>query len=254
MNPAQRLLNIINILDKGGANESLLLLLAKCDPQSTDRPDVTGSRVLTAARNCCERIETLLMRHGVPEQLYRESLDYFRDYITPGNGHTSWTNGLGVGSARDQARNSLRWMAFTLDRMGENESEIPADVLDELNQLLEQQRSLLREEQLPAGLQQLLEEQVAELELAMRLTPSQGVGPLRAAAEKAAGQLFMRFNDIKGAAEAEGPKAKTVLAKSVELVDRFSKVTDAAAKGIKNWETLKPALTHAFQVLQDTLK
>lgn len=253
MNPAQRLLHVINILDNGTANESLLMLLAKCDPQSTDRADVTGSRVLTTARSYCARIELLLMRHGVPEQLYRESIDYFLDYISPGNGQTPWANGLGAGAARDQARNSLRWMAFTLERMGENESEIPADVLEDLNQLLEQQRALLLEEQLPAGLLQLLEEQVAELELALRLAPLQGVGPLKAATEKAAGQLVMHSSDIKEAVEAGGTKAKTVLVKSLELVDRFSKVTEAAAKGVKNWETLKPALTHAFQALLDML-
>jgi hypothetical protein len=200
---------------------------------ATINATVSDDSVLLALRAVRKELRTLeakLIQLGVPETLYRKSLNGLTNAFQTQNLHQGWGNVHAKVTAAE-VRSNLAWMAWALNRFDEN--DIDEEILASLIQSISDQEALLRSAEFPHGLKDLLESQIDELRIALMLYRVNGVQPIVDAVNKQSGEMRNAPEELVTAVAQAGPEAQEAVSKGMNLISKAAKVAESGSKIVK---------------------
>lgn len=185
---------------------------------------------LRAVRKELRTLEAKLKQLGVPETLYRKSLNGLTEAFQTPHLHQGWGNVHAKVTAAE-VRSNLAWMAWVLNRFDEN--DIDEEALATLVQAIADQETMLQGTDLPEELRDLLEGQIEELRVALMLYRVNGVQPIVDAVNKQSGEMRNAPEELVTAVAQAGPEAQGAVDKGMALISKAAKVAESGSKIVK---------------------
>ncbi|MBC7463163.1 MAG: hypothetical protein H7227_02765 [Actinobacteria bacterium] len=238
MNPASRLLQLLQEMDNGNGNVSVTerwQQVLKIDPElpSAAEDAIEGMR---AALSEVRALEQQLARRNLPSDLFAPTAKVLRQCLAPQNTGSAWKD-VGLPTREGQHKMCLKWASWTLS--DSEEEQISDEMLSELSVRISQHADFVAAAQLPARLRTLLEGQIEALRSALRFYSLRGAGPLRDAVNKSVGELRTAASDLVEETVQSGREAKKAVLDASQLL---GKAAEAADKGSKLFKFSKEVL------------
>lgn len=233
MNPAQRLLELVDFFSSQGRDKSTHEMWVQyVYPQgpAASEDDVLG--FIQAALLEIRTMESQLKGVGVPEHLFSNCARHLRDAFSPRHLATNWNQQHASNIQNASVRVNLQWASWTLGRLNENPLE--PEAWSALIQALEAHEKLLNDTVgIPPGIQAMLERQITELRQAMAMYKLQGVAPIQTAVNQAVGELRTATSELVSELESSSEPVKSLFQKGKELVGQAAELSDKGSKVVK---------------------
>lgn len=248
MNPAQRLLELIDFFTTTATDKSMQDVWARYINAET--PMAREEDVLTYVQIALAEVramESQLSSMGVPVQLFQPCTNQLREAFSPRYLTTNWRSQHASGIQGSASRVILQWASWTLGRF--NENVIDPQAWSALAQALKSQEDLLQNiTDIPLGIRALLERQVIELRQAMALYKLQGVAPIQTAVNHAAGELSTASPELVSELESSPEAVKSAFQKGKELLGQAAELSDKGSKVVKFGKEIYSLGTSAWAI------
>ena len=233
MNPAQRLLELVDFFSSQGRDKSTHAIWVQyVYPQgpAASEDDVLG--FIQAALLEIRTMESQLKGVRVPEHLFSNCSRHLRDAFSPRHLATNWNQQHASNIQNASVRVILQWASWTLGRL--NENPIDPEAWSALIQALAAHEELLNGTAgIPPGIRAMLERQITELRQAMAMYKLQGVAPIQSAVNQAVGELGTATPELVSELESSPKPVKSLFQKGKELVGQAAELSDKGSKVTK---------------------
>lgn len=233
MNPAQRLLELIDFFTTTATDKSMQEVWARyinAEATTASEEDVLACVQIALAE--VRNMEGQLDAMRVPVQLLNSCADRLREAFSPKRLDTNWRSQHAPAIQNASVRVVLQWASWALQE--HNENAIDPETWGALAQALKSQEDLLQSTtDIPLGIRALLERQVIELRRAMALYKLQGVAPIQAAVNHAVGELRTATSELVSELESSPEPVKSLFQKGKELVGQAAELSDKGSKVVK---------------------
>lgn len=237
MNPAERLLSIYDKLVSQQQDRVMVQTWADVfglDKNSTNLEDEVTACVV-ALRTQIDFTRLRLTANGVPDGLTSPGFDRLKNVASPGQLNQPW-NGMRGNIQPPECRQAFAWGAWVLREEGEN--ELPSEEMQELLAGLNSLEDSLAETEMSPYLRTFIERQVSTIRAALRVYGVQGARPLQEAMRKVVGDIKVEEDQLQKENAAAPEKAKGVLAKTAQVIEKTAKVCDSLEKVKKFGESV----------------
>jgi hypothetical protein len=229
MNPAERLLSIYDKLLSQQQDRPMIQTWADVfgvDLSSENLEDEVTTCIV-ALRAQVDFARMRLSANDVPAGLSSPGFDRLKHVASPGQLNQSWNNMRG-NIQTPECRQSFAWGAWVL--RAESENEMPSEELQELLIGLNSLEEALGDTEMSSYLREFIQRQVDTIRAALRVYGVQGARPLQEAMRKVVGDIKVEEDQLLKENEAAPDKAKGVLAKTAEVIEKTAKVCDNLEK------------------------
>ena len=231
MNPASRINNVVeHFLSTDPGRPQIEGWHRWLKSGNAQVQDESVMQSIQAVRKEARSLETKLKQLGIPEHLYKTTIDGLSYAFQTAYLHQAWGN-VQAKVIAAEVRANLGWMSWALSKFDEN--DLDADAMTALVQAIADQEALLQNTDLPDGLRELLEGQIEELRIALMLYRINGVQPIVDAVNKHSGEMRNAPADLVTAVASAGPEAEGAVAKSMGLISKAAKVAESGSKIVK---------------------
>lgn len=233
MNPAQRLLELIDFFTTTATDKSMQEVWARyINAEATTASEEEVLTYVQIALAEVRNMESQLDAMGVPVQLLNSCADRLREAFSPKRLDTNWRSQHATTIQNASVRVVLQWASWTLGQL--NENTIDPEAWSALSQTLEAHEKLLHDTaDIPPGIQAMLERQVRELRQAMTMYKLQGVAPIQTAVNHAVGELRTATSELVSELENSPEPVKSLFQKGRELVGQAAELSDKGSKVAK---------------------
>ena len=233
MNPAQRLLELVDFFSSQGRDKSTHEVWSRyIDPEGiiASEDDVLG--FIQAALFEIRTMESQLKGVGVPEHLFSNCSGRLREVFSSRYLATNWNQQHASNIQNASVRVILQWASWTLGQF--NENPIDPEAWSALLQALEAHEKVLNGTAgIPTGIRAMLERQITELRQAMAMYKLQGVAPIQTAVNHAVGELRTASSELVSELESSPKPVKSLFQKGKELVGQAAELSDKGSKVAK---------------------
>lgn len=248
MNPAQRLLELVDFFSTTATDKSIQEVWARYINAET--PTASEEEVLTYVQNALAEVRAMerhLSSMGVPDQLFYPCTSQLRGAFSPRYLTTNWRSQHAPSIQSSASRVILQWASWTLGKF--NENPIDSEAWGALAHALKSQEDLLQNTtDIPLGIRALLERQVRELRQAMALYKLQGVEPIQTAVNHAVGELSTASPELVSELESSPEAVKSLFQKGKELIGQAAELSDKGSKVVKFGKELYSLGTTAWAI------
>jgi hypothetical protein len=229
MNPAERLLSIYEKLVSQHQDRSMLQTWAEVFGLEIDSENLEDevTTCIIALRAQIDFARVRLTANEVPIELTSPGFERLKLVASPGQFNQSWNNMRG-NIQPPECRQSFAWGTWVL--RSEAENEMHSEEMTELLAGLKSLEESLGDTEMSPYLREFIQRQVNTIRAALRVYGVQGVRPLQEAMRKVVGDMKVEEVHLIQENEAAPEKAKGVLAKTAEIIDKTAKVCDSLDK------------------------
>lgn len=237
MNPASRLLPIIDVALKRSGNEnqasrewwSAIL-------RSSESEQMDNARLSALLVSICDQVdilEDLLAEKLVPRPLYEHDFKRLREGFSPASLNERWSSVKPRFSADVIA--SLKWAEWAAQ---EEEAPLSKEDLQALEEQIQMLDAAIQEDGIPASLRRMLRKQLDGLRSALDSYPICGIEPLRQAAKSAMAEAMIEKDRLTEAAQSEGTTAANAVRKFGNALSKTIDTVNKAAVASRSISTL----------------
>ncbi len=229
MNAGARLHRIYDRLSAQVTNQAMVQTWAEVFDLDKSLPHIEDevANLVMALRAEIKFARERLDAYGVPANLTSPAFERLAQVASPGQLHSSW-NGHRGNIQSPECRKVFEWVEWAL--RDENEAEMLAEEMQQLQLELDALESSLREADMAPYLHDFIQRQVETIRSALRMYGVQGVRPVQDALQKVAGAYKTQEKPLAQAYEAAKPPAKSLFERASGVVDRVAKVSDNLCK------------------------
>lgn len=233
MNPAQRLLELVDFFSTTETNKSMQEVWARyIDPDATNAREDEVLEYVRIALAESRLMERQLGEIGVPAQLFISCTNQLREAFSTRFLTANWKKQHAVSIQNASVHTILQWASWALGKF--NENPIDPEAWNALTQALDAHEKLLNDTAgIPLGIRTMLERQVKELRQAMALHKLQGVAPVQAAVNHAVGELRTATTELVAELDSSPELVKSLFQKGRELVGQAAELSDKGSKVVK---------------------
>lgn len=249
MNPASRLLRVVTFFGSTQNGE----IIGTAWRNYLEKPLADEDELLDVTRAVLAEVRLLerrLQELGVPLPLFVDALTSLKSAFSPTQLSHPWHVHQERMSQRAIAL-SLSWADWALTRL--NEPEVAEEVITALKKTIDDLEAHVASVEIPAGLRDLLERQVAELRIALSLYKVRGVGPVVDAVNRQVSELRNVSEELVHEVEAAGPAARSVVERMKRAVSEAAKFAECGSKSIKFAKEVHELGTTAWHLGQQLL-
>lgn len=251
-NSASRISALLDQLNNGKAQLSardqwIRVLNLDLKSVSLDEDAVEGMQV---ALSEIRQIERSIKSLGAPDHLFEQTAVQLRRAFSPGSSNSAWRD-IGSTVQERAVKNSLEWASWVLREF--DQPDIDSSTLEKLLESIDAQELLLSAEGLSVPIKEMLQRQLRQMRVALRLYDIQGAQPLRDAVNGAIGELATTPQHVFEAASNSAPD-NAALRGGVELITEVGKAADAGSKIVKFGEDMVRILGTAWPLIESTIK
>lgn len=255
MNTAGRLLSIYDRLIGRGRSNDMAMLNVWADvfelPTSSRHLEDDVVTCLQALRAEMELLRTKLLALAVPEELMHPGMARFRNIASPTHLNAGW-NGLLEEASRPENRLAFLWANWAL--RDQDEEDMPSEELAGLQSELNALEQSLHDADMSEYLRDFVQRQVDAIRTALRVYRVQGVKPIEQALQQVAGAYTIEKNKVQAEYATASERAKGVLARVTDVIEKTAKVAENLDKIKKAGEGAWSLVATIIPVLISYLK
>lgn len=229
MNPASRLLDLYLTFQTLEPKRSImegwkrLLNISDDDPRADEDAYTAMNAALAEIRHAQRRLDQL----GAPQNLFAHSADVLRRFFSPSSAPQQMSGFRNMLYEDREVQSTLKWASWALSKF--DDPDLTPEAFADLEKALAEQEQILSDPRIPVSVREMLERQVRELRLAIRLYRVKGSSALHEAVQEAYGE-FRSVPESFVQEAASNPESKNAVHRMASLLGKAARVADDASK------------------------